>query len=581
MRKVSVFVLILAFTAAGFRLAFAENESNGDGNNNNNIENGMFRVITEEELSTIGTAGTGSGSAGRGLVYYVIPASVTGTGYDEGIQYQIPSGYNPLGSGHPLMVCWHGFGTSCKSVALSSQIDEECEERNWIFLSIRGAFQTSFGYLPAQINCTVAIDYMINTLGLNIDQDRIYMAGFSMGSCACSSYACRHMSEQDKYPIAGLILVAPVHDWTHAYVFGDPGVQYWLTMLLGGSPTQFPFEYKQISSMFIDNGSYVLEESMGQNLRQGLPVFFTYAGNDPLLYLVYQNTVFKSMLDGIGAVYSRDYITYDPDPHSWSLLDVEAAFDFVENYTLEDQEIESITVLADRAARFYWADFVEQAAVGSFSMVSGDVDQVQNTLDISEASNLSALGVDCTVTGLGDDKNLLFTYQSSDTAEQTIELSPVAAEPTYIVDTYGKLYPEYSYDGGSETVSITRGASEDLDLKVSFEEYNLSLTADETVSIDEIYTLNLSGGDPFDTFVLLFAFEQVETKVGSHHLLASVLPPIVMFWHVLDGSGELVLPLQVPDDPGIVGTIVYHQYLTYTGYYIKELSNLAITEITN
>ena len=62
-----------------------------------------------------------------------------------------------------------------------------------VFLAeITGAIEENFGYPIAQIHCTAAINYMINDLQLNIDTDRIYMAGFSMGGSQSLTLALRN-----------------------------------------------------------------------------------------------------------------------------------------------------------------------------------------------------------------------------------------------------------------------------------------------------------------------------------------------------------------------------------------------------
>ncbi|MBU0754392.1 MAG: hypothetical protein KJ645_04590 [Planctomycetes bacterium] len=475
------------------------------------------------------------------------------------------------------MVCWHGYNQTCLSVSIDSPIDEECENRGWVYLSITGVNQVNFGYLKAQIHCNKAIKYLIEDLLIPIDRNRIYMAGFSMGGGAAVSYACRHLSveEDAPYPVAGLVLVSPAMDWTYAYNQCDPGVMTYLPIYLDGTPEEVPFAYKQISSLYILGHNYWLDDSMGQNLAHNMPIFLTYADNDPLSYVPVQNNLFSNMLNNLGANLLVDHYVYAENPHSWTLLDVGAAFDFIENYSLEDQETENLTILADRSAKFYWAEIVMRAN-DSFARLTGSAISELNRLIITEAANMNSVTVDFDYAGFDDGKNLRIDYHSTPTQNQALRLAPIS-EPTYMVDGAGVL-EDYSYDAPSEQLSIEiKPPSDDL-FMVSFEPYNLILSADTDQAVGKEITISMSGGDPYDPYLLFLALEQVETPVSWRHLLINPLYPTVWIYWSLDGEGNGILTPTLPDDPALVGLIVYEQFLTYDTE-IKEISNLQVTQI--
>ncbi|MBU0756239.1 MAG: alpha/beta hydrolase, partial [Planctomycetes bacterium] len=495
-----------------------------------------------------------------------------------------PSSYN-ASVPTPMLVCWHRYSQSCASVSLQSLLDEECETRGWIYLAITGATTDNFGFPGAQINCTQAISYMmdpVNGLGLNVDRERIYMAGCSMGGGAAISYVGRHLSRLAGHRIAGLILVAPPVDWIHAAtVGGDTGTLNSLTTYLGGDPTQCPFAWKQICGLVMDGGTANLEESMGQNLRHQCPIYVVYAGNDPLFYLPDQMLALTFMLSNIGANYMMRFELYAPIPHNWDLLNIQQSFNFISGYTLADQETESLDVLMDREEKFYWVDMIQQTTADAFSRFTGSADPAQNTLEVTDTVNMDTLRVDCDWAGLDDSKNLMLDYATSQPQEQEIQLEPLATEPTYMVDAGGVLHPEYSYESGNERSLITRAAGQTLDLKLSFEPYNLTLTADPTVPINGYLSVNLSGGEPFDTAVFFLAFSQMEFAIAYQHILVPPIPPSIFFIFPMDAAGSLALGGTIPNDPGIIGVIFYLQYLTYDKilYEVKEISNLTLTEI--
>ncbi|MFH1999253.1 MAG: hypothetical protein ABIK28_06210 [Planctomycetota bacterium] len=540
------------------------------------IVDGKFRVVTEEELAARRLhfpSGTRRGT----LISETIPDQ--GTGYAETIEYQVPSGYSGQ-SPIPMIVCWHGYSMTCHSVASMSNIDEECEQRCWFFLSITGAHENNYGFLPAQENCTIAIDHVINTLGYNIDTDRIYMAGLSMGAGAAASYACRHMHSSEGYPIAGLIVVAGSFAWDYVYTQGDPAATTWLPILLNGTPAEKPFAYRQISTLNIFHDTYVKDYSMGQNLAHNMPVFITYAGNDPLPYGVTQNRILTEMLSDLDANTYIDYYDVSFNPHHWLLLDVETAFDYIEDYDLKDQTTNSVELLIDRSARFYWAD-VTQFAVDTFTIFDSHItlNTLANTLVVTGITNAIALGVDCDWLGLNQNKNLIIDYRSIDFLEQDLILQPMSSEPTYAVDEDGKLCDNYSYDAVEDSITFefTEFPVNEY-LKASYEEYNLTLDVPATGNLNEILPIQFSGGDPYDPYLLLIGIYQVETKVGIHHILVSPLFPTIMIFFGLDAQGECYLPPRIPDDPGLVGITGYMQFLTFDTQ-IKEKSNMTATLI--
>ncbi|MFH1999254.1 MAG: alpha/beta hydrolase, partial [Planctomycetota bacterium] len=513
-----------------------------------------------------------------GLMLQQIPSNYMGTGLAEWIEYLVPTTYDPQDPPVPLLVCWHSYGQSCQSVAYESLLDEECESRNWIFLAITGAQQCNFGYLDAQIHCTKAIEYLIQVLGLKIDTNRIYMAGLSMGGSAAASYASRHLCELEGYRVAGLILVASSFDLVHAYYQNDPGVQYWLPILLGGPPTSHTFQYRQIGDLTIISGdTYRLDRSMGQNLNNHMPIFLTYAGNDPLTYGPYQNEIFINMLTDIGANLQVDYKPTDPNPHKWLLLDVETACDFIEPYSLEDQEDQIIQVLADRDAQYYWARVVKDDP-DSFAGVLGAVSVPQNRVAITDTTNVNSFTVDCDWAGLDGSATLRLEYNSIDATTQDILIRPIPAEPTYVVNGTGTLYLDYSYFTAQEMIAVNWSGAAPLDIKCSFEPYLLNLSSPSYAQLAQQVFIQMSNGDAYDPYLFMFAVVQTETKVGIHNILVNPLPPTLWLFSALDVAGESSFTISVPNDGSLLGVKIYQQFLTYNTQ-VKEISNLASTTI--
>ncbi|MBU0754393.1 MAG: hypothetical protein KJ645_04595 [Planctomycetes bacterium] len=520
-------------------------------------------------------------SQSKGLVMVELPGFYMGTGKSEWIEYQIPSSYDPEGDPVPMAICWHGYSQTVKSVSIDSQVDEECEERGWIFLAITGAYQCNFGALIAQQHCTKAIDFMVNYLDLNIDLDRLYMFGYSMGASAAASYSSRHLrGAGDGYPMAGLVLVSGAYDWVHAYYQKDPGVEYWLPFFTGGGPQDYEFEYRQMGTLSVDFGpTYEPMESLGLNFCHGIPMYITYADTDPLPYLVFQNEWFLQMLNDYGATYQLEIAIDPPLPHHWQVLDEDAAFDYIENFTLADQNPTELKILADRNENYYWTS-VQQEASGAMSYIEAETNAASNALIVSEATNTNTLSVDCNWAGLDDNRAIRVDFTSTSSTAQTLKCQPISMRPTYLVDDFGVLYPYYSYSVIDQEATINFAPAPQESLKASFEEYNLNLSSDETASLLDVVPFTMSGGDAYDPYIMIFSVEQIETQAGLlHTLLINPFPPFAFWLYLgLDGAGEDSLDLMIPYEPDLIGVTIFYQFLTYDTM-IKEVSNLAFTEI--
>jgi hypothetical protein len=267
-----------------------------------------------------------------------------------------------------------------------------------------------------------------------------------------------------------------------------------------------------------------------------------------------------------------------PVPHDWMLLDVEAAFDFLEPYSLADQESESVTFLADRNAKFFWIN-VDVWEYIYFSKIAAHVDAVQNKLFIEESANTEKLDIDCGLTGLDGSQDLVISYKSTFNGQQTLGILPID-EPTYVVnDDTQFLHAGYSYNKSQEKISLVCNAPIDLNLKASYEPYNLSLTVEEEVGIGTDLNIQMSGADPLDNFWYFFAFSQVEFKVGYRHLLVYPFFPTLSIIAAVDASGERAMAVRIPGDPIYEGIVIYQQFLTFDNH-LKEISNMDISTVT-
>ncbi len=299
--------------------------------------------ITEADRVPVGQ-GVFAGTVPPGvLVDEVLPAGPDGTGttFGEPIQYQLGSRYDPTGRPHPMLVAYHGFGASAKSVAAQSTLDEECNERGWVYLSVTGLDDRLFGTAAAQQHVEAAVGWMLERF--HVDPDRIAMVGFSMGAGVTMNFAARHR-DPDGIVLAGIGLVSAAGDWTSTWTTGGAGVKSIMETPLnfGAPPSADPFAYRRWSATFhagggpFGIGSIQPHESMASNLG-ATPVYLTWDFGDPTGFVADQCSELAGFLPTLGGdvLVDTTFQTVDPDtgapaPHSWAVLDEAAFFGFLE-----------------------------------------------------------------------------------------------------------------------------------------------------------------------------------------------------------------------------------------------------------
>ena len=450
----------------------------------------------------------------------LLPASYTQTGFDDDYWYYTN---NPSPS-QPLLVCWHQYSNSGNTVyQLCPDLLATCAARGWAYLSFTGPKHWNgtvlkadhFGYPVAQRHCGIVIHHLIHVLGVNVDPERIYMCGSSMGGGGAASYATRHHNRVDDfnpqqdifpaYPVAGLILVSSPLDWVDAFFQADLGAQRNLLQLMyeGIEDPWHPWCFDNLTFHLGLRGISALDLlsdpptphakywHMATNLKD-MPVFITYGEKDiQVPYVPDHNEVLYQYLSGLGCDVRNDYIP-GGTLHGWTVLDrcIADAFDHIDpalnNYDLGDFPAYAspypIDIVADRDARFHWATIARNdPAMGElylFARVKGSADASASPnprLVIDEADQLYRLEVDCDHTGLHDPANIRdidIDYFSSCTVhgQQELVLHPISQAPNDIWDNdLGQSYSgNWSHDATAETLTITIATPAELDLTVRF-----------------------------------------------------------------------------------------------------------------
>ena len=540
----------------------------------------------------VGSVYEGTSPGEPTLIQETIPAKDISTGKKEIFWYQLPANYDPNGLAAPLVVAYHGFGSSPASVHAQSTIDEECNERGWLYMAPTGIDDKLFGSPVSQINVEAAIQWMLDNT--NADPDRIYMIGFSMGAGVAANFAARHR-DPDGIMIAGVGTVAGSFDWIQSYELDTAGgIQVWLEdeYNFGGNPCDpgIDFNYQQSSALYLLKGTYPPlpgvvspDLSMATNLH-ATPVYMTWDNLDTIVELPFQNVVLSVMLNNNGVDLAAKIVTGTVDPetgesatHSWAVLDEDDAFNFFSGKTV-DRRPEEIRAQVDVDRQVSFIDATMRTP-GQFAYVDAISLPTQDRVEITTAENLVSSTVRADDAGQpGVEPRVLAV--STDADGFTLRLADFDNSPSYLLDpTTSTLIPGADFDVEDAALMIDVPALGALDAQIVAEPNwtaTLSVTPDPA-PLGELVSLEIDATPgPVLGTLIVGTQELLITIQGSAVVVPPLLPALIIPLP-LDENGDVTIDLTLPNDPLLSGLSVPMQ-LVVGGIFgaISEVSNLQV-----
>lgn len=517
-----------------------------------------------------------------------LPAGPNGTGTDKNeiFKYQIPGSYDPQGAPVPLVIAYHGYGSSANSVALQTTIDEECNNRGWFYMAPTGIDDQLYGSPVSQQNTQAAVQFMLDNF--NIDPDRLYMVGFSMGGGVTANFTARRR-DPDGIMIAAIGIVSGTFDWTTTWFTGNATTK---TLLenpynFGGTPLQFPYAYQRASALYFTAGSYppapgVLEfmRSMATNLGT-VPTYVTWDLGDTLPEVVSQEPVFVALMAGLGGTLVSKPVTGTPAPkHSWTVLDEVDLFNFFQGKVAQRQP-QVLEALVEESKTVAWLD-VQQAATGDFTHLDALALPGSGSASVSGVHNAGLLRLHLDQAGLSGEGPFGVTGQSADAVGFTLAATGSEAPAAWTLDLpAGTLSAdlEGDPDSGSVSVVVSPFGLRQVSL-VTSPDYtsNLSSTP-EPALIGQPVTLEIDAPHGQPTAWLLLGIQRALVPVKSTTLLVQVGPPTQILLLGLDGAGDAALSGPVPNEPLLSGLEVVFQAAIANGPVIQSLTNLWVMDI--
>jgi acetyl esterase/lipase len=518
----------------------------------------------------------------------LVPAGPGGTGTDkdELFWYQVPGGYDAGGPAVPLLIAYHGYGSSANSVATETSLDEECNARGWLYVAPTGIDDQLFGSPVSQANTASAVQWMLDHY--HVDANRIYMVGFSMGGGITANFTA-HRRDPGSWMIAAIGIVSGTFDWTMSWTMGTPSLKTWLENAynFNGTPAAQAFAYQRSSGLYFTAGTYpplpgTLDASLSMAVNLGsTPTFVTWDLADTLPEVRKQEPVFTSLMASLGGVIESHPVTGTPVTHSWDVLNEPLLFDFFAQHTL-DRAPASFHALADGDVAVSWATLLQHTPQ-SFSRLDGAAALGPATLAVTGLDNLAQLALHADLAGIPGPGPLRVVAGSVDSTPTLLRYDGLGAPPAWFADTAtGALLPGDSSDPVSNALlfPLLAGATWQADLVTQPLWTTDVVGSPAIVPHGALLTLSLDAPAGLGPAFLLAALDEGLATVKGAPLTVALAGPLLVLPLALDSAGDAQLAGSVPDDAALAGLDVCFQSVAFgAGPKIASVSNLWRTTI--
>ena len=418
--------------------------------------------LTGSSLGALAAAGAvvTSGQQVGGITLGLSPArriyEVTihpGNGYTEKFVIAPASPGTP----RPLLLGFHKYGVSHYDVPQHTSFFRECLNRNWHAVAPLSATTTNFSSLASQANTASVLNWMNNHF--QVDPERVYAVGFSMGGGDAMTFAARQL-DPAKLMIAAVCNHTGTVSLEDVY-FNEPTAHTILEMWYGnGTPgSVVPFNLQRSSVLSMD--PVTLQVNPGACLARNLMHITTrtyHANADPLVYLMTDNDLLHNYFLSLGAPPGQhDEFVLSGTVHTWDLIDEKVICNWLKTKHLIIPT--SGNTLADHDG-VYFHFIVEQDAAGAFTPFVWNVDQATNTFTLSASANLKSIAIDSVATLLHNDLPFSATLSTADGLADEVRLRAWGHLPFNVVRD-GVATTSWTYDAvsGDLTLLETDGAT--------------------------------------------------------------------------------------------------------------------------
>ena len=285
--------------------------------------------------------------------------------------YQIPESYNDSNL-HPLIVAFHQWGGN-EASTYYTEFDEEANNRGWIFMSPYGGSSNNYNHQGAQEMVKLEILWMMEEY--NIDADRIYMVGGSMGGASGMIYSNNHLNPREPM-VAATASGSGILDCERRAIEMDGNNS--MTEWFGGDWSEFPFEYHRNSAIYFADST----QSMHYNL-QHIPIYLDFGVSES------HRTHAEEMYDILIDYNPNMWIDTDPSgSHGFPVMDETHTCDWLSEFSLNDNPL-NINVRLDEPSRAYWVEALNK--VDSLDFININAQRNNTELSLHNFENSDSL----------------------------------------------------------------------------------------------------------------------------------------------------------------------------------------------
>ena len=386
-----------------------------------------FDLAVGGEFTSPWNPPVGATVVGNGI--YAVTLNDTGTGWSERFLIGLPLTGAGAAQFAPALVLFSAYGETPDDLLVKTGYFAKAQTRGMYVIAPLAAHQYNFSIEYAQRNVEAALAW--SARHLNLDLDRLYGLGFSMGGGLATSYSARHQ-DPTRAQFAAILNhtgTASIRD-----VYNRAGVKSLLSnpLMFGGAPFAEPFAYRRASTVDISGitGTIDANTDFLRNVAH-LPIRTYAALYDPLSYLVNQSEAFDAWLASRGG--TSDLHLAGASVHEWSTLDEDEALDWFEGKTLTAPGPNAThRLIADRAGA--WHDFdILPFLTDRFVPLTWHASQAANRLFLVDARNLRQLRFDPAGMGLDTTQDLSIVFGSADGRPTNLIITGLAVAPTQVL----------------------------------------------------------------------------------------------------------------------------------------------------
>lgn len=349
-----------------------------------------------------------------------------GTGFGERTWVQEVASSTP----RPLLVVFHRFGVSEVDAIVTTRFFEEARRRQWHVVAPRSWGAIHFSSQTSKIHTRAVLDWA--TTNLDVDDQRIYAVGFSMGGGAALNYAATNLGANEPR-FAAVAALTPLLDLEHAYSVEVQPTRDSYDDIFGNGSLNSADPYQMRRSGLFQLDTLLQQVVPGTDLARNLAhtnVFNLRASSD-IPYLMTQYDVFVAHLAGLPLVTAQHTSSVTNFVgHSWDAFDERIVCDWLRLFQLQTPTSGNTLADADRA---YFHFDVRQDVSSAFSPFSWNLDSANNSFTLSATANLRSLRVRTLAAGLSNTAPLTVTLSAADGFADEVILTDLALAPTQVL----------------------------------------------------------------------------------------------------------------------------------------------------